>query len=148
MFSKSCQYALQAILYIAMFGEAEKPITLKSIASTQDIPIHFLGKIMQILAKNKIVKSTTGPRGGFYLLKSPKKFYLIEIVEAIDGLDIFDQCGIGFKKCSDLSPCPLHEDFKKVKQEIKNLLSSKSVAELCNDVKNGNAVVSFKLIEN
>ena len=147
MFSKSCQYALQAILYIALFGGKDKPITLKNISNSQDIPVHFLGKIMQILAKNKIVKSTPGPRGGFYLLKSPKVLRLIKIVEVIDGLDIFDLCGIGFKKCSDQRPCPLHLEFKKVKQGIKDLLSNKSVAELCEDVKNGISVVSFKLKE-
>jgi len=145
MFSKSCQYALQAIIYIAMFGEKDKPVTLKDISSSQEIPLHFLGKIMQILAKNKIVKSIPGPKGGFYLLKTPKSLRLIKIVQVIDGLDIFEQCGIGFKKCSDKRPCPLHLEFKKVKQEIKDLLSKKSVAELCNDVKNGKSVVSFKL---
>ncbi|HRX29887.1 MAG TPA: Rrf2 family transcriptional regulator [Saprospiraceae bacterium] len=144
MFSKSCQYALQAILYIAMYSSDQNLVTLKEISDSQDIPKHFLGKIMQELSKRKFVISITGPNGGFYLSEPPESMYLMSIVEAIDGLGIFDVCGIGFKTCSDASPCPLHKDFKIVKNEIRQLLSQKSVVELCQDVKDGKSIVSFK----
>ncbi len=145
MFSKSCQYAIQATLYIAMYGGQDRAVKLSEISGSQEIPIHFLGKIMQTLAKNKIVRSATGPTGGFYLQKSPRSLRLVTIVKIIDGLEVFEKCGIGFKKCSDLTPCPLHNEFKKVKKELKNLLTNKSVSELCNDVLEGNAFVSFNL---
>ena len=126
-----------------MYGVKDKAVTLKDISSSQDIPVHFLGKIMQTLVKHKIVHSTKGPKGGFRLKKSAKTLKLIKVVEIIDGLDMFNVCGIGFKKCSDNDPCPLHNEFKIVKEEIRKLLSDKTVAELCNDVKSGKSVVSF-----
>lgn len=147
MFSKSCEYALQAMLYIALYADKGKNIGLKEIAENQEIPVHFLSKILQLLVKHKLINSTKGPNGGFFLLMSPKKITLLEIVKIIDGEDIFDRCGIGLKKCSDKTPCPIHNEFKIIKNNIKQGLSKKSIAELCKDVAEGKSIVNFKKIK-
>ena len=143
MFSRSCQYALQAILYITMHSKEKTAVSLKEIADSQQIPLHFLSKILQTLVKYKILTSIKGPNGGFSLNQSPKRLKLVKIVEIIDGLDIFDRCGIGFKTCSDKKPCPVHFEYKIVKEKTRELLNSKSLAELCEDVENGRSFVSY-----
>jgi Rrf2 family protein len=143
MFSKSCQYALQAVLYIALHGQEGLAVKIKEISKTQNIPIHFLGKVLQVLVKHKILESLKGPTGGFVLSNENRKLTLLEIVKVIDGLDIFNQCGIGLKTCSDSQPCPIHSDYKIVKEKIKSLLDTKTIDELCHDVKEGKSIVSF-----
>lgn len=143
MFSRSCQYALQAVLYITLHGGNDNAVKIRDIAESQEIPIHFLGKILQLLVKNKVLVSIKGPNGGFAMGIKSEDISLLEIVSIIDGLDIFDQCGIGFKSCSDECPCPVHNEFKDVKSKIKALLESKTISELCEDVKNGKSVVTF-----
>lgn len=137
MFSKSCQYAIQAILYIGLKGGDKTPVSIKSICEEQNIPTHFLAKILQSLVKHKILNSSKGPNGGFTLNIAIEKFKLIEVVKLIDGLEVFDQCGIGLKTCSDLTPCPVHSTFKQVKQQIRALLSEKSLAQLCEEINEG-----------
>ncbi|MDA0195611.1 MAG: Rrf2 family transcriptional regulator [Bacteroidetes bacterium] len=144
MFSKSCQYALQAILYITLHSKNGSTVGLKEIAASQKIPIHFLSKILQNLVKHKILASTKGPNGGFVLNKSPNRLKLIKIVEITDGLDIFDLCGIGLKVCSDDTPCPIHFEYKVVKNKTKELLNTKTVSELCEDVEKGQSIVTYK----
>ena len=144
MFSKSCEYALQSILYIALHSKSDNSIGLKEISNSQNIPLHFLSKILQQLVRKGILKSTKGPNGGFSLKISPGKLRLIKIVEIIDGLSMFDNCGIGLKKCSDKTPCPIHFEYKIVKEKIKNLLSEKSLSELCEDVAHGKSIVTYK----
>jgi len=144
MFSKTCQYALQAILYISLHSDDFKPVGLKAISKAQEIPHFFLSKILQDLVRQKILNSIKGPNGGFFLNKSADKLSLHKIVEIIDGPDIFDRCGIGLKKCSDKSPCPIHFEYKQVKEKIKHLLNEKTVAELCEDIKNGHSIVNYK----
>lgn len=143
MFSRSCQYALQSTLYIHLH-QGEGPVKIKDIAETQNIPIHFLGKVLQILVKHKILDSTKGPTGGFTLKKKAEDITLLDIVEVVDGLDIFDTCGIGLKKCSDENPCPIHNQYKVVRSRIEAIFDHKTIKELCEDVKNGEAIVSFK----
>ncbi len=143
MFSTSCHYGLQAMLYIAMHSSKDKNVELKIIAEEQDIPRHFLSKILQQLVKSNLLHSMKGPTGGFKLAKSSEDTTLIEIVAAIDGLGVFNKCGIGFKQCNDKSPCPIHDEYKKVRKEVENLFRSKNLQTLINDVKEGNSIISI-----
>jgi Rrf2 family protein len=144
MFSRSCEYALQSILYIALHSKNGNAIGLKEISNSQKIPPHFLSKILQQLVKGKILTSLKGPNGGFALNMDPSKLRLIKVVNIIDGLDIFERCGIGLKKCSDKNPCPIHFECKVVKEKIRLLLSEKSLSELIEDVNQGLSIVSFR----
>jgi Rrf2 family protein len=120
-----------------------KAVKIKEISDSQNIPIHFLGKILQILVKHKVLGSMKGPNGGFVIAKKQENLTLLEIVRIIDGLEIFEQCGIGLKVCSDKNPCPIHNDYKVVKKNIKNLLAKKTIKRLCKDVEKGKSIVSF-----
>ncbi len=144
MFSRSCEYALQSILYITLHGEKNKAVGLKEISESQQVPLHFLSKILQQLVKQKVLISTKGPHGGFSLNIPPAELRLLTIVEIVDGLDIFDRCGIGLKQCSDKTPCPIHFDYKVVKEKIYKLLSEKTLSQLCQDVNQGKSIVTFK----
>lgn len=144
MFSKSCEYGLQAMIYIVLHSSEGKNVGLKEIAHDQEIPIHFLSKILQLLVKHKFIGSTKGPNGGFFPLKPPHKITLLAIAKTIDGKNIFKQCGLGLKKCSDATPCPIHHEYKIVKQNILSILSNKSIAELSEDVESGKYIVNFK----
>ena len=62
------------------------------ISKDLDLPTPFLAKILQQLAKQKILNSTKGPHGGFSLMKDPKKITLLDIVKTIDGEEIFTNC--------------------------------------------------------
>lgn len=144
MFSRSCEYALQSILYITLHSKNGHAVGLKKISESQQVPLHFLGKVLQQLVKHRILNSVKGPNGGFTLNISPDKFRLMKIVETIDGSDIFDRCGIGLRKCSDQTPCPIHFQYKIVKEKIRDLLTEKTLAELCQDVENGQSIVTYK----
>jgi Rrf2 family transcriptional regulator, iron-sulfur cluster assembly transcription factor len=143
MFSTSCHYGLQAMIYIALHSTKDKNVDLGQISEELDIPKHFLSKILQILVKQKLLISMKGPTGGFKLNRDSKDITLIEIIDAIDGLEIFTQCGIGFKKCNDSHPCPIHHDYKKVREKVKSLFKEKSLYQLTEDIKTGDSIVSL-----
>ncbi len=147
MFSASCHYGLQAMFYIALHSSSDKNVELTEIAREQDIPKHFLSKILQLLVREKLLYSMKGPTGGFRLTRAPDEITLIEIVDAIDGLDIFHQCGIGFKSCDDQNPCPIHHDYKVIRERVNNLFSTKTLEALKEEVQNGGSIISISQIE-
>ena len=130
MFSKSCVYGIKAVLYIAQHTAENKNIGLKVIAESEEIPSHFLSKILQILVKNKILFSTRGLHGGFVLRKKANELNLMEVIEAIDGMDIFETCVIGIKECTSESPCPIHEQYKSFQDEFLRVFADKTVQDL------------------
>lgn len=143
MFSTSCHYGLQAMIYIALHSTNDKNVDLGQIAEKQEIPKHFLSKILQMLVKRGLLNSMKGPTGGFSLKRPADEITLIEVIDAIDGLDVFTQCGIGFKRCDDDHPCPIHNEYKQVRNNIRELFETKTLLELSEDIKRGDSIVSL-----
>lgn len=129
IFSKKCEYALQAILYLASKND-KKYFSAREIARDLKIPKEFISKILQSLVNFKIVGSKKGKNGGFYLAKNPNKIRLIDIVEAIDGLDVFTTCVLGFPECSFDAPCPVHSEWEKLRSMAYDMLSSQTIDNL------------------
>jgi len=134
MLSNSCRYGIRAVIYLASQPLPKEKIGIKQISSALDLPMPFLAKILQQLAKQKILSSSKGPHGGFSLLKNPKKITLLDIVNTIDGKEIFTNCIMhnGSCKCVEKNkkPCPIHEDFEKIRINLIELFSRKTIYEL------------------
>lgn len=126
-----------------MHSSKDKNVGLIEIAENQEIPRYFLSKILQKLVKAGLLESMKGPNGGFKLSKKPEKITLIDIIKAIDGLEVFTRCGIGFKKCSDDHPCPIHHDFKKVREKVYELFKKKTLKELMYEAEHGEGIISL-----
>lgn len=137
MFSKSCEYAIRAAIYIAAESSQEKKVGIDEICAHIEAPKHFTAKILQVLSRNKIISSQKGVNGGFYIDRSQSKKTLIEIVSAIDGNVLFTGCGLGLKECSEKEPCPLHDKFKGIRAGIKNMLEDATIEVMAGKLKKG-----------
>lgn len=129
IFSKKCELGLQAVLFLSTL-ESDKNASAAEIAEELEIPKEFIAKILQFLTDSNIVGSKKGKNGGFFLSKATKNIKLIDIVEAIDGLETFNKCVLGFKNCSIDEPCPVHEKWGKLREDTLNMLSEESLADL------------------
>jgi Rrf2 family protein len=127
IFSKKCEYGLQAVLYLAAHVENESVISADEIASKLNIPKEFVSKILQNLTESGIVYSKKGKAGGFALAKKPEKIKLIDIVAAIDGLTIFNNCVLGFPNCNPDNPCPLHDKWGELRSKAYNMLTEENL---------------------
>ncbi|MCB2205195.1 Rrf2 family transcriptional regulator [bacterium] len=128
IFSKACEYGIQATLYIATIGD--RRVGIKEIAAELNIPVHFLAKILQSLSEKNVLTSYKGVQGGYTLQRQPGQIRLIDVVEAIDGLGFFDNCVLGFPGCGTGKPCPVHDRWGEVRDTIRTMLSSDSLADL------------------
>ena len=134
VFSKTCEYAIRAVLFISHKTAAGGKIGIKEIANGIDSPEHFLAKILQDLSRKGIIQSAKGPNGGFYLDGQALKLPLSAIVEAVDGNTLFTGCALGLKQCSEVNPCPLHNQFKAIRSDIHNLLNTTKIGEFNNEL--------------
>jgi Rrf2 family transcriptional regulator, iron-sulfur cluster assembly transcription factor len=125
-FSKKCEYALQAILLMAAF-EDDRVYPAEDISKKLKIPKEFISKILQSLTEVGLIKSKKGKAGGFKLAKDPKIIKLIDVVEAVDGLESFNNCVLGFPNCSQEKPCPVHDRWGELRIRVYNMLSSETL---------------------
>lgn len=129
MFSKSCEYAIKVMIFIAVRQEAGARIGLDEIAEAIKSPKPFTAKILQQLARAQLLDSVRGRSGGF-ILATEKQITLGDIVSAIDGEKIITGCVLGFKDCSEVHPCPVHYKFKSVREFLTGTLLKTSMEEL------------------
>ncbi|SHI76225.1 RrF2 family transcriptional regulator [Algibacter luteus] len=138
MFSKACEYGIKASIFIAINSYESKLVSPKEIAKEIDSPQAFTAKILQALVKHDIVNSIKGAYGGFEIDKNKiAKVKLAQIVNAIDGDAIYNGCGLGLHKCDEAHPCPVHDKFKSVREELKFMLENTSLEELALNIKSG-----------
>jgi Rrf2 family protein len=130
MFSKKCEYAFRALIFIAQKSKDGYRVGIKEIAKGIGAPEYFIAKILHELTKKNLVQSLKGPTGGFYLDKYSLRNSLADVVKAIDGDKIFSGCGLGLDYCSEVKPCPVHYEFKKVRQEIYKMLQGAKLGDL------------------
>ncbi len=129
MFSKSCEYAIKAMIFVAQKSDESNRIGIKEIAKGTDAPEHFMAKIMQDLSRRRLIHSVKGPNGGFYMDKSDLKNSIANIVKAIDGDVIYTDCVLGLKVCSEKNPCPVHNEYKEIKKNIIKMIEKNSIGD-------------------
>lgn len=139
MLSNSCRYALRAVIYLAKRYPDRSNVGIKEISGDLELPLPFLAKILQLLAKHKILNSTKGPNGGFSLLKKPESITMIDIVKIIDGEGIFKNCIVHDGSCADVRHskkiCPIHNDYQSIRSSLITLFKNKNIADLVKTIK-------------
>jgi Rrf2 family transcriptional regulator, iron-sulfur cluster assembly transcription factor len=128
-FSKACELGIQAVLFLSI-KKGKIIFNAEEVSRELKVPKEFVSKVLQILTNSGIVGSKKGKSGGFYLAKSPSQIKLIDIVEAIDGLDSFKSCLLGFPGCSSEKPCPVHDKWGKLREEAYKMLGSDTLEQL------------------
>ena len=137
MLSLTCKTAIKAVIYLASKFESGEKSGIKEIAESIEASEHTVGKLLQTLVKAEVINSAKGPAGGFFITAKQKKQPVITIVEAIDGKEVFKQCGLGLSKCSSAHPCPIHNDYKAVRDLFEKLCRDKNINDLCVPVTDG-----------
>lgn len=134
MFSKTCEYALRALIFIAQHSQGGERLGVAEIAAGIDSPEYFIAKILQVMSRNGFVSSAKGPHGGFYMVDKNRKISLAAVVCAIDGDKLFVGCAIGLPQCSEKTPCPLHNDFMKIRASIRKVLENSTIESFVKDL--------------
>ena len=137
MLSNTSKYAIRALIFLELYSSPEKKQGIKKIAGDLDIPSPFLGKILQVLVKHQLLGSTKGPHGGFFLNRAAIDITLMEIIEIIDGKDVFNDCVIRTSACDPAKPCSMHQKLAPVREEQKRIFSTETIADLVSEFREG-----------
>jgi len=131
------------MIYIATQSMSNTRVKIGDIVDHIGSPEAFTAKILGALTKHDIVKSYTGPYGGFEIeMQRMKSMKLSEIVFAIDGDSIYKGCGLGLTECDASQPCPMHEHFILIREELRKMLETTNIYELAIGLKAGHSILN------
>lgn len=145
MFSKATEYALRATIFLAQKSSEENKLGIDEIAKAIDSPKSFTAKILQLLTKNnKVVSSVRGPNGGFFLSEKAKKMPARSVLEAMGEAEILEKCVMGLKLCSENQPCPMHAQYKIIKNQLISLFTTRTIQQLAAEINDGVIFINNK----
>ncbi len=142
MISKGTEYAIRALVYIEMINRDGLRPGYREIAREIEAPEQYLAKVLQNLGRFRILGSVRGRGGGFFLEKEAGQISVFDIIKIMEGELFFTKCGFGLGKCSDLSPCPMHDRYARIRGAYLRLVSSETVKSLAERVNSGEAVLN------
>jgi Rrf2 family protein len=129
MISKTGKHATLALMLLAELGPGEFA-GASQIAKEVGAPPNYLGKLLKHLAEEGLLESQKGFGGGFRLAHSAGKISLYDIIEPLDKVSKWNGCFLGRSKCSDKSPCAVHNRWSKIREGYLKFLKDTTIAEL------------------
>jgi Rrf2 family protein len=129
LFSKRAEIAIQSMLLLAT-KNSDEGADARSISEELRAPKMFCAKILQQLKYAGFLTSKKGKNGGFYLIDNGDRITILQIIEAIDGRYVFENCVLGFRYCSDEHPCPAHPRLAVLRKDIYDMMRTLSIGDL------------------
>ena len=137
MLSNQSKYAIRGVLYLAMNADKQNKLGSAVVSNETNIPAPFLAKIFQKLSRERLILSTKGPRGGFYLSEQELQNSLLDIIACIDGLQAFNTCFLGLPNCSDNNPCSIHHIAAHWRDQLIAELKVKTIGQMAENARSG-----------
>jgi FeS assembly SUF system regulator len=129
--SKKADYALMAMKHLAVKTQsASSSTSAREIAEQYDIPIELMAKVLQRLARNGLLTSHQGTRGGYTLSKPTAAISVADIIQAIDGPLTVTACSTEDEQCGQFAKCNVRDPLWRIKDRILLALSTCSLAEI------------------
>ncbi len=130
--SRESEYGLAGLVHLAR-QRSGAILPLRKIAGAQALPRMFLAKIFRKLTRHGILRSYRGRHRGYALAGPAQAIGVKEILEGIEGMDLFARCIFWSNACSDDHPCLLHETWKRVRPEVIGRMARLTLADLAAD---------------
>ena len=129
LYSRSSQYAIRALSHLAVVP-VHTYVPVRTLARDAQVPMPFLAKIMQQLARRRLVSSHKGPNGGVALSRQASEISLEHVILAIDGLEMSRDCILGLTRCDENTPCAIHDVWKALRAQLCEALHERTLADV------------------
>jgi Rrf2 family protein len=125
--TRQADYAIRAVRYLSKQSANQRSAT-STVAREMKIPPSFLAKIISQLSIAGLLHTSRGARGGVSLAREPKEISLLDVVEAIDGPILLNECVGDPAACAFYDECPMHPIWTDVQKTLVDRLSATSFA--------------------
>ena len=126
MLPKTAEYALRAAVWLGR--DPDQTESADQLAERTKVPRRYLHKVLQDLVRAGLVRSQSGPGGGYALARRPEKITVLDVVNAVAPLERIRQCPLGLPSHTQL--CPLHKELDQVYAATEAALARVTIGQL------------------
>jgi Rrf2 family protein len=127
--SKKADYALIAMKHLALRPD-QAAASAREIAEQYDIPVELMAKVLQRLAREGLLASHQGTRGGYHLSRPASEISVADVIQAVDGPLTVTACSTEEENCEQYSKCSVRDPLWKIRERIVLALQACSITEL------------------
>ena len=128
--SRKVEYGLIAVKHIAAQNTGDI-LTAKEISEKYDISYELLSKVLQRLAKEKVIASHQGVKGGYTLAMNPDDLKISNLIEAIEGPQHITGCMAGkYELCNQYETCIIKDPLAKLQSNINGVFNKITLSEI------------------
>ncbi|NNJ55062.1 MAG: Rrf2 family transcriptional regulator [Bacteroidia bacterium] len=147
MLSRACEYGVKAVICLTIASREDRIKSIGDISRNIQTPEAFTAKVLQKLVRAGLVNSIKGKNGGFYINKEKaENLKLWDVVQIIDGDDLRYRCLLGLSNCSNAKPCPVHESYKTIREDLVRFLKRTEIKILSDRVIRGESILKIETI--
>jgi len=129
-FQKTTEYALRVMVFL--WNNKDELYSANRLHKILNIPYKYLGRLMHTLAEAGFLEVEQGKMGGYQINPVKNQIFLYEIIGAIEGLENYERCVLGFPECSNENPCSLHKIWLLQQQNLKDMVYNVCLTDLSN----------------
>ena len=133
--STKAQYAVRAMVSLALLHGQERPVSIKDIARKEDLSLHYLEQLFAMLRRNAIVKSVRGPGGGYVLARPAEEIRVDEIIDSVEETLVPVSCMEKNGECGCFEKCVTRNVWQGLGEKIRNFLASITLEELTQEAR-------------
>ncbi|MHB9131281.1 MAG: RrF2 family transcriptional regulator [Armatimonadota bacterium] len=126
--TRAGEYAIKSLVYLATQDPTQR-VMASEVATEEAIPVNFVRKILESLAKVGLVKSFRGAGGGFSLARSPEEITMRQVIEAIEGPIALNHC-LAPNPCDQLCACAMSQIWMEAQRAVEDVLGRYSLADI------------------
>lgn len=133
MIPKTAEYALRAVLVMAR--EPDRPCTAEQLAEATRQPRRYANRVLQALVRAGLARSSSGPGGGYALVRVPDELTILDVVNAVEPIPRIRQCPLGLPEHKEL--CPLHRELDEACAATERAFGRVTIAQLLSQTADG-----------
>ncbi len=126
--SNTSEYALRILFFMAR--DEAKLYSAKHLIEELKISDKYLRRLMTNLVKAGFISSIQGRDGGYKFNKKADEIFLSDVIDAVEGMDKYTGCALGFCECSDTNPCAMHKTWAPVRDKFITALSKNTIQQI------------------
>ena len=135
--SKTTDYGIVLMAQLADEREGD-PQNARELAAASDLPVPMVSKVLKALAREGLLVSQRGAKGGYCLARAPEDLTVSEMIRVLEGPVALTDCAIGPSRCEHETMCAVREPWQQISRVVERALSDVTLADL---VRNGSVPI-------
>ena len=127
--TKIADYGIVMLTHLA--NHPGGPFNARDLAKTVQLPLPIVSKVLKLLAREGLLASQRGTKGGYGLARSPADITVAQIIRALEGPIAVTECTDSINGECDLElQCPVRANWHRINQAIQQALENITLAEM------------------